>query len=65
MFSVGLGIPVFEGARVLRDGKILHVSGNCSLTGNLTCQCSLRAHIETKAGCLCDQKSLRKESRAW
>ena len=31
MFSVDLYIFVFEGARVLRDGMILRVSGNCSL----------------------------------
>ena len=31
IFSVGLGISVFEGARVLRNGKTLRVSGDCSL----------------------------------
>ena len=31
MFSVGPGIFVFKGARVLRDGKILRVPGGCSL----------------------------------
>ncbi len=29
MFSVALCVSVSEGACVLRDGKILHVSGNC------------------------------------
>ena len=31
MFPVGLDISMFEGASVLRDGKILRVSGDCSL----------------------------------
>ena len=31
MFSVALYISVFKGAHILKDGKILRVSGNCSL----------------------------------
>ena len=31
MFSVALCISVSEGRHILRDGKILHVSGDCSL----------------------------------
>ena len=31
MFSVALCVHVSKGARVLRDGKILRVSGNCRL----------------------------------
>ena len=31
MFSVALCISVSGGARVLRHGKIVHVSGDCSL----------------------------------
>ena len=29
MFPVGLDISMLEGASVLRDGKILRVSGDC------------------------------------
>ena len=31
LFSIALCISVSEGACALRDGKILHVSGNCNL----------------------------------